>query len=98
MKRKHRIWRVFCLVLAMAAVFSACNGNNNNKESKEEKDSPQAAELVSLLVDGPLAVNAHSTAYYRATAFYDNGTEKDVTKEAVWNSDSDLALIGVGPE
>src|SRR5205085_1037048 len=52
----------------------------------------QRVLLQSISISGPDSVNENSSASYTATAFYTNGTSRQVTPS--WQSNSAIASIG----
>jgi hypothetical protein len=74
--------RILVVAAAFAVGFVACGGD----DGPQSPVNPSPATLRSLSIAGPAELAPGTTAQYTATGLYSDGTARDLTTSASWNS------------
>ena len=84
---------MFVVALAMAATFSACR----SKPPTSPTPVPATVSITRIDLTGPDTVPVGQTVSFTAIAQQSDGTTRDVTREASWNSGNSGLLVLAAP-
>ena len=88
---------VFVIAVAVAVAAEACDGSSPNRPAfRPLAPTPDPSVMTHLTIDGPGSVPPGGTAQFTATAHYQGGSIRDVTREATWRS-ADPSVLAVDP-
>lgn len=84
--------RIAGAAVAVTLATAACGNEPAISPSPLPAAPPTAGAVSSLLIAGPATVAPGATARYKATAYFTNGTSRDVTDTATWTSENPAVL------
>jgi hypothetical protein len=88
---------VFVIAVTLAVAAEACDRSSSNRPAfRPLAPTPDPSVMTHLTIDGPSSVPPGGTVQFTATAHYQGGSSRDVTREATWRS-SDPSVLAVAP-
>jgi hypothetical protein len=84
------------LTLALAWMLAGCDKSPTGPFRPPQSVPSGPAALTTFLITGPAAVAPEGTEQFRAMARYSDGTTRDVTTEASWQS-SEATVLSISP-
>jgi Carboxypeptidase regulatory-like domain len=93
MATSTRVCSAVFLLSGVLAILAACD----KESSPQPAPTPLTAVVARIEINGPRTVAPGETATFTATAFFTDGSSRDVTSEARWRSNSFPIFLMDGP-